>query len=154
MSEYAIQKVKFNKDVSLTKIKKHCLKLLGRKKIVVKRLVKSNDVVHLSMKCFSSVKQETHHDFTIFIGRLKPSHAKLHGSGFSDIFNKVKSTVSSIFSLRDGFNNKAQSMLTKYGDQQINSISIFRAPINGSSYSSRLSMDCHLRIYHLINCFI
>ena len=24
-------------------------------------------------------------------------------------------------------------MLTKYGDQQINSISIFRAPINGSS---------------------
>ena len=32
MSEYAIQKVKFNKDVSLTKIKKHCLKLLGRKK--------------------------------------------------------------------------------------------------------------------------
>ena len=48
MSEYAIQKVKFNKDVSLTKIKKHCLKLLGRKKVVVKRLVESNDVVHLS----------------------------------------------------------------------------------------------------------
>jgi hypothetical protein len=133
MSEYAIQKVKFKKDVSLTKIKKHCLKLLGRKKVVVKRLVKSNDVVHLPMKCFISVKQETHRDFTIFIGHLKPSHAKLHGSGFSDIFNKVKSTVSSIFSLRDGFNNKAQSMLTQYGDQQINSISIFRAPINGSS---------------------
>ena len=130
MSEYAI---KFSKDVSLTKIKKHCLKLLGRKKVVVKRLVESNDVVHLPMKCFISVKQETHRDFTIFIGHLKPSHVKLHGSGFSDIFNKVKSTVSSIFSLRDGFNNKAQSMLTKYGDQQINSISIFRAPINGSS---------------------
>ena len=90
MSEYAIQKVKFNKDVSLTKIKKHCLKLLGRKKVVVKRLVKSNDVLYLPMKCFISVKQETHRDFTIFIGKLKQSHVKLHGAGLSDIFNKIK----------------------------------------------------------------
>ena len=142
MSEYAIQKIKFKKDVSLSKIKKHCLKLLGRKKVVVKRLVKSNDVVHLPMKCFISVKQETHRDFTIFIGHLKPSHAKLHGSGFSDIFNKIKSTVSntisSVFSLRDGFNNKAQAMLQKYGDQQISSISVFRAPVGNSSLMIRI----------------
>ena len=128
MSEYAIKTIKFKKDVSLAKIKKHCLKLLGTKKIVVKRLVKSNDVVHLPMKCFISVKQETHRDFTIFIGKLKQSHVKLHGAGLGDIFNKIKSTVSGLFSLRDGFNNKAQAMISKYGDQQISSISVFRAP--------------------------
>ena len=32
MTEYAIQKIKFKKNVSLVKNKKHCLKLLGKKK--------------------------------------------------------------------------------------------------------------------------
>ena len=38
-----------------------------------------------------------------------------------------------MFSLRDSFNNKAQAVIKKYGDQTINSISVFRAPINQSS---------------------
>ena len=46
---------------------------------------------------------------------------------------KLKATVSNIFSIRNDFNNKAQAMITKYGNQVINGISVFRAPINGSS---------------------
>ena len=135
MSDFSIQKIKFNKNVKATKIKKHCKQLLGQKSVVIKSLAKSNDVVNLPMKYFiaKSLKKEVHHEFTIFIGRLKPSHAKLHGAGLGDIFNKLKNTVSSIFSLRDGFNNKAQAMIKKYGDQQISSISVFRAPVAGSS---------------------
>jgi hypothetical protein len=95
--------------------------------------------VNLPAKYFisKSYKKEVHTDYVVYIGQLKPSHVKMHGAGLGDIFNKIKSTVkntvSNIFSLRDGFNNKAQLMLTKYGEQKINGISIFRAPVEGSS---------------------
>ena len=135
MSNYSIHKIKFNKKVAVNKIKKHCLKLLGKKSFTITSLVKSNDVVNLPAKYSikKSYKKEIHADYVVYIGQLKPSHVKMHGAGLGDIFNKIKSTVSNIFSLRDGFNNKAQSMLTKYGDMQINDMSIFRAPVEGSS---------------------
>ena len=44
----------------------------------------------------------------------------------------MSNAVSNIFALRDGFNNKAQAVLKKYGDQSIESIFVFRAPVNGS----------------------
>jgi len=56
----------------------------------------------------------------------------MHGAGLSDIFNKIKSVASNVFSVRNEFNNKAQAMLKQYGDKTINSLSIFRAPINQS----------------------
>ena len=136
MSDFCIQKIKFNKNVKIAKIKKHCRKMLGKKTIVIS---KSNIVVNFPTKCFiaKSYKKEIHPDCIVIIGRLKPSHAKLHGAGLGDIFNKIKNTVSNtisnIFSLKNDFNNKAQSMLTKYGNQQITSISVFRVPISSSN---------------------
>ena len=87
--------------------------ILNKKTFDVKFLKKSNYVVHLPTKFFilKSFRKEKHSSFVVIIGRLKPSHITLHGAGLSDIFNKIKSTVSSIFSVRDGFNNKAQAML-------------------------------------------
>ena len=61
----------------------------------------------------------------------------MHGAGLSDIFNKIKSTVSNVFSVRNEFNNNAQAMLKQYGDKAINSLSIFIAPINQSIASVR-----------------
>ena len=61
----------------------------------------------------------------------------MHGAGLSDIFTKIKSTVSNVFSVRNEFNNNAQAMLKKYGDKAINSLSIFIAPINQSIASVR-----------------
>ena len=132
MTDFCIQKIKFNKNVKIAKVKKHCRNLLGKKAIVIS---KSNIVVNFPTKCFiaKSYKKEIHPDCIVIIGRLKPSHAKLHGAGLGDIFNKIKGTVSNIFSIRNDFNNKAQAMITKYGNQVITSISVFRAPINGSS---------------------
>ena len=73
----------------------------------------------------------------MIIGRLKPSHISMHGAGLSDIFTKIKSTVSNVFSVRNEFNNNAQAMLKQYGDKAINSLSIFIAPINQSIASVR-----------------
>ena len=108
MSDFCIQKIKFNKNVKIAKIKKHCRKMLGKKTIVV---TKSNIVVNFPTKCFiaKSYKKEIHPDCIVIIGRLKKKYVKLHGAGLGDIFNKIKNkltnTVSNIFSLREGFNN-------------------------------------------------
>ena len=132
--DFSIHKIKFNKSVCETKITKISKLLLNKQKITIKKLVKSNDVEHLPAKFFvaKSFKREKHPGFVVIIGRLKPSHISMHGAGLSDIFNKIKSTVSNVFSVRNEFNNKAQAMLKQYGDRAINSLSIFRAPINQS----------------------
>ena len=134
--DYSIRMIKFNKSVCETKIKKISKLLLNKEKITIKKLVKSNDVQHLPAKFFvaKSFKREKHNGFVVIIGRLKPSHVTMHGAGLSDIFNKIKSSVSNVFSVRNDFNNKAQAMLQKYGAQSINNISVFRAPVNGYSY--------------------
>ena len=49
MSDFCIQKIKFNKNVKITKVKKHCRNLLGKKAIVIS---KSNIVVNFPTKCF------------------------------------------------------------------------------------------------------
>lgn len=134
MYDFCIHKIKFKKNVKITKIKAHCKKILGKKPVVIKNLTKSNDVINLPSKFFisKSYQKQIHKDCIIIIGRLKPSHVKLHGSGLGDIFNTIKNTVSDIFSLRNDFNNKARTMLGKYGDQQITSMSVFRVPISAS----------------------
>ena len=137
--DYSIHKIKFNKSVKQKEQKKIIKLLLNKKVFEIKKLKKSNDVEHLKRAYFisKSFKNEAYPNFVIIVGRLKPSHVKLHGAGLSDIFNKIKSTVSNvvsnIFSLRDSFNNTAQSMLKIHGDKIINSISVFRAPLKQSS---------------------
>ena len=86
--EYSIQKIKFNKSVSDTKITKISKLLLNKQKIIIRKLVKSNDVQHLPSKFFiaKSFKREKHSGFVVIIGRLKPSHISMHGAGLSDIF--------------------------------------------------------------------
>ena len=144
--DFSIHKIKFNKSVCDTKITKISKLLLNKQKITIKKLVKSNDVQHLPAKFFvaKSFKREKHSGFVVIIGRLKPSHISMHGAGLSDIFNKIKSTVSNVFSVRNEFNNKAQAMLKQYGDRAINSLSIFRAPINQSSQNIPYEKLFHL----------
>ena len=142
--DYSVHKLKFNKAVSQKEIKKIIKLLLAVKTFNIKKLKTTNDVEHLKRSYFisRSFKKEVYPNFTIIVGRLKPTHVKLHGAGLSDIFNKIKNTVSNVvsnvFSLRDGFNNKAQAVLKKYGDQIINNISIFRAPVVGSPFLVRV----------------
>ena len=50
MSDFCIQKIKFNKNVKIAKIKKHCRKMLGKKTIVV---TKTNIVINLPTKIVS-----------------------------------------------------------------------------------------------------
>ena len=137
--DYSIRMIKFNKSVCDGKITKISKPLLNKQKIIIKKLIKSNDVDHLPAKFFvaKSFKREKHPGFVVIIGRLKPSHISMHGAGLSDIFNKIKSTVSNVFSVRNEFNNNAQAMLKQYGDKAINSLSIFIAPINQSIASVR-----------------
>ena len=136
--DYSIHKIKFNKSVKQKELKKIIKLLFNKKTFNIKNLKTTNDVENLKRSFFisKSFKKEVYPNFTVIVGRLKPTHATLHGSGLGDIFNKIKSTVSNtisnIFSLRDGFNNKAQAVLKKYGEQSIESINVFRAPVNGS----------------------
>ena len=114
--DYSIHKIKFNKSVKQKELKKIIKLLFNKQTFNIKHLKTTNDVENLKRSFFisKSFKKEVYPNFTVIVGRSKTTHATLHGSGLGDIFNKIKNTVSNavsnIFSLRDGFNNKAQAV--------------------------------------------
>ncbi len=81
--DYAIHKIKFNKSVKQKELKKIIKLLLNKKTFKTKNLKTTNDVEHLKRSYFisKSYKKEVYPNFTIIVGRLKPSHITLHGAG-------------------------------------------------------------------------
>ena len=94
---------------------------------------------HFMPKCYKTKK--INKNVSIIIGKLKPEHEHLEGSGLFDFIKKTGSNiksavsntinkVSNIFKPRlDSYNNTSRKTIEQYGNLPINSLMICRTPI-------------------------
>ena len=130
---YGLHAVIINKRMDFETAQKKAKEITGKKKIfhrVTKDSFRFRNIPKTKFEKKTYRSKKIDKDITLVFGKLKPEFRHLQGAGLFDWLKKGFEKVKGVFNRPEKLNNTSRKTLEKYGDKNINELTIIRTPIN------------------------